>query len=253
LIKNAKPMIDVIFEKVTRKLDLSSDRGKSAAVEKLLPLLSQMKDLIRQAYYVERLARILNIDENILGDALKRFKKIEQKRKASKDLRGFTPVVPTFSSSNTLEQYCLALLLQYPELKSESTELSPDYFENTENRELFAKWQQSDNLASFRNSLDSTLQEYLDNLMSRAFPSILTQNESVRRETIEECVTRLQERRLRTLGSQNQELLAIEAEIGGTAEQLAKLEEQGLEITKQLQEVFVKQNQRHRQAKSDGK
>jgi DNA primase len=253
LIKNAKPMIDVIFEKVTRKLDLSSDRGKSLAVEKLLPLLSQMKDQIRQGVYVERLARILKIDENVLDAALKRFKAIERKRKASKDLRGFTPVVPTLSSSNPLEQYCLALLFQYPELKSGSTELSPDYFENTENRELFAKWLQSSDLASFRDSLDSALQEHLDNLMARAFRSIITENESVRHETISDCVIRLQERRLRTLRSQNEELLAIEAEIGGTAAQLAKLEEQGVEIAKQLQEVFMKQSHRRRPAKSDVK
>jgi hypothetical protein len=87
--------------------------------------------------------------------------------------------------------------------------------------------------------------------MARAFRSIITENESVRRETISDCVIRLQERRLRTLGSRNQELLATEAEIGGTAAQLAKLEEQGLEITKQLKEVFMEQNHRRRQAKGD--
>lgn len=143
----------------------------------------------------------------------------------------------------------MALLLQYPELKSECTELSPDYFENTENRELFEKWQQSNNFASFKDSLDSALQQYLDNLMARAFPSI-TDNESARRETIEDCVTRLQERRLRNLESQKQELLAIEAEIGGTGAELAKLEE-GQEIPKQLKEIFIEQNRRHRQIKSE--
>ncbi len=85
-------------------------------------------------------------------------------------MKAFKPVAPTITSSSPLEQYCLALLLQYPELKSESTELSPDHFENTENRELFAKWQQSDDLASLRDSLDSALQEHLDNLMARALP-----------------------------------------------------------------------------------
>jgi DNA primase len=251
LIKNAKPMIDVIFEKVTRKLDLSSDRGKSLAVEKLLPLLSQMKDQIRQGVYVERLARLLKIDENVLNAALKRSKVIERKRKASKDLRGFTPVVPTLSSSNPLEQYCLALLFQYPELKSESTELSPDYFENTENRELFTKWYDCDDVSKLEDSLDNVLKEHLNNLLCRAFPSIITDNESVRRATMEDCVIRLQERRLRNLESKMQELLAIEAEIGGAAAGLAKLEEQGLEITKQLQDVFIRQNHRRRQVKSD--
>jgi DNA primase len=251
LIKNAKPMFDFIFEKVAQKFDLSTDTGKSLAVEKLLPLLYQMKEPIRQGYYVERLVNLLKIDLNVLEAALNRFKVAQRKRKTYKDLRGVTPSVLNFTSSKPLEQYCLALLLQYPELRSECTELSLDHFENTENRELFDRWQHCDVIAELIDSLDSTLQEYVNNLMSRAFPVIIKESESIRRKTVEECVIRLQERRLRNLESQREELLAIEAEIGGTAAQLAKLDEQGLEITKKLQEIFVKQNQQHRPAKSD--
>jgi DNA primase len=252
LITDAKPMVDFIFESAASKMNLASARDKSTAVERLLPLLSEMKDPLRQAHYMERLARLLKIDEQVVSDALRKFRSVEGKRRTITGTKPFTPIAPAISSSGPLEQYSLALLLQYPELKSESRELSPDYFENTENRELFEKWRQSDNLTSLRNSLDTTLQEYFDDLMSRAFPSIITQNESVRRDTIEDCVTRLQERRLRTLRSQNEELLAIEAESGGTAAGLAKLEEQGVEIAKHLHEVFIKQNQRHRQVKSEG-
>ena len=252
LIADAKPMIDFIFESQVGKINLASARDKSIAVERLLPLLFEMKDPLRQAHYLERLARLLKIDEHVLSDALRKFKAL-RKRRETAGIKISRTAAPTIISSSPLEQYCLALLLQYPELKSVSTVLSPDYFENTENRELFAKWQQGNDPASFRNSLDSALQEYLDNLLARTFPSIITENESVRRETISDCVIRLQERRLRTLRSQNEELLAIEAEIGGTAAQLAKLEEQGVEIARQLQEIFIKQNHRKRPVKSDGK
>jgi DNA primase len=251
LLMDAKPMIDFIFESQVAKVDLASARDKSTAVDRLLPLLFEMKDPLRQAHYLERLARLLRTDEHVLSDALRKFKALKKRRETA-GVKSLKPVATTVISSSPLEQYCLALLLQYPELKSGSTALSPDHLENTENRELFAKWQQSNDLASLRDSLDSALQEHLDNLMARAFPSILTQNESIRRETIDDCVIRLQERRLRALESQKEELLAIEAEIGGTAAQLAKLEEQGLEISRQLQEVFIKQNHRRRQAKSDG-
>jgi DNA primase len=253
LIEKAKPMVDFILENAIAKVNLASIQDKSLAVERLLPLFSQMENPLRQAYYVDKLARLLKIDEDDMRGVWKRFKTAERKRNAIKNLQTNTPTVLTLTSSGPLEQYSLALLLQYPELKSEIVELSPDHFENTENRELFAMWQQSNDLTSLRDSLDSALQEHLDNLMATSFRSIITENESVRRETINECVIRLQERRLRTLESQKEELLAIEAEIGGVAAQLAKLEEQGLEISKQLQEIFVKQNHRHRPAKSDGK
>ncbi len=252
LIMEAKPMVDFIFESATAKVDLASARDKSLTAERLLPLLFEMKDPLRQAHYVERLARLLKIDEHALGDALKRFRATERRRKATKDMKAFTPVVPTFTSSSPLEQYCLALLLQYPELEAESSVLSPDHFENTENRELFVKWQQSDDLASLKNSLDSALQEYLESLLAKALLTVIKENETTRREAFNDCATRLQERRLRNLEAKKQELLAIEAETGGRTAQLAKLEEQGLEIDKQLQEIRIKQNHRRRLARSDG-
>jgi DNA primase len=243
-------MIDFILETVIAKVDPASAKDKSLAVEKLLPLLSQMEDSIRQAHYVERLARLLNIDERDLHDKMKKFKVDERKRSASKGIKAFTSAAPAITSFSP-EQYCLALLLQYPELKSGSTGLSPDHFENTENRELFVKWQQGDDLASLRDSLDSTLQEYLESLMSKDLPRILKESETARFEDLNQCINRLHERRLKTLEAEKQELLAIEAETGGTAAQLAKLEEQGLEIDKQLQEIRIKQDHRRQLARSD--
>jgi DNA primase len=251
LINDAKPMVDFIFESAIAKIDRNNIRDKSAVVERLLPLLAEMKDPLRQAHYLERLAHLLKIDEHFLTDTLRKFKATERRRKGTTSINSSAPGAVTVVSSSPLEQYCLALLLQYPELKSESTELSPEHFENTENRELFAKWLQSSDIASFRDSLDSVLQEHFDNLIARNFRSIITENETVRHETISDCIIRLQERRLRTLRSQNEELLTIEAEIGGTEAQLAKLEEQGVEIAKQLKEVFMKQSHHRRPAKSD--
>ena len=252
LIDKAKPMIDFILEKVTSKVDLSSDKGKSEALDKLLPLLLQMKDLIRQAYYIKRLATILEIDENILGAALKKLDISERKRQRYKDLVKSASAVLSVISSRPLEEYCLALLFQYPELRSEFKELTSEHFENTENRELFDKWQLCNNTALLKDNLDISLLEHLNKLMSREFPSVLTENESVRRETIGQCVVRLQQRRLMTLESQKEELLIIEAAIGGTDGQLAKLEEQGIEIEKQLQDVFIKQSHQHHRKKSEG-
>ncbi len=251
LIADAKPMVDFIFQSSIAKLDTTSSRDKSIAVERLLPLLAEMKDPLRQAHYLERLAHLLKIDEHFLIDTLRKFRTTERRRRGTTSANSLAPVAVTVVSSSPLEQYCLALLLQYPELKSESTELSPEHFENTENRELFTKWYDCDDVSKLEDSLDNILKEHLNNLLCRAFPSIITDNESVRRATMEDCVIRLQERRLRNLESQMQELLAIEAEIGGAAAGLAKLEEQGLEITKQLQDVFIRQNHRRRQVKSD--
>jgi DNA primase len=250
LIMNSKPMVDFIFESQVAKVDLASARDKSTAVDRLLPLLLEMKDPLRQAHYLERLARLLRIDEHVLSDALRKFKAL-RKRRETAGVKSLKPAATIAISSSPLEQYCLALLLQYPELKSEIAELSPEYFENTENREIYEKWQHSDNIDFLRNSLDVTLQEYLDNLITRAFRSIITENESARRETISECAIRLKERRLKMLASQRQEFLASGAKIGETEDQSDKLNEQGMEIAKQLYDIQSRFDHRRRQTKSE--
>src|SRR4030042_866952 len=112
---DSKPIIYFIFQTVIAKVDLASARDKSLAVEKLLPLLFEMKDPLRQAHYVERLAKLLKIDEHILGDALKKLGADERTRKATKNMEASTPVVHAITSSSHWDQYCLALLLQFPE------------------------------------------------------------------------------------------------------------------------------------------
>jgi DNA primase len=252
LIIDAKPMIDFILETAIAKVDLASARDKSLAVEKLLPLLSEMKDPLRQAHYVERLAKLLKIDERILVDTLRRFSIIKRKRSTTKNMKSYTPIVPTIISSSPLEQYCLALLLQFPELKAESAGISPDYFENSENRELFVKWQQSDDLASLENSLDSVLQEYLQSLLAKTLsPPFLKENEAARRETFNDCVNLLRKNMLKNLEVKKQELF-IEAQMGGIEAHLAKVDEQGIEVSKQLKDVFTKQKHRRQLARRDG-
>jgi DNA primase len=252
LIIDAKPMIDFIIETAIAEVDLASARDKSLAVEKLLPLLFEMKDPLRQAHYVERLAKLLKVDERNLVDALRRFSIIERKRRTTKNMKAYTPIVPAIISSSPIEQYCLALLFRFPELKAESAGLSPDYFENSENRELFIQWQQSDDLASLRNSLDTALQEYLESLLAKTLsPPFLKENEAARRETFNDCVNLLRKNMLKNLEVKKQELF-IEAQMGGLEAHLAKVDEQGTEVSQQLREVDIKQNHRRRLARRDG-
>ena len=248
LIADAKPMIDFILDTAIAEVNLGNAKEKSSVVEKLLPLLSEMKDPIRQGHYTQKLAQLLKIDEGAVRDAFARFRAIEKKRRTNKNFRSFTPMVPTFFSSSPVEEYCLALLLQFPELRLDDMRLQPDYFEQSENRELFLKWQQNDEYVSLKNSLDSTLHEYLDNLLAKTFPPSLKESKVEQQQALNDCIVRLQEKRLRSLEAKKEELLAMEAETGGLAAQLAKLEEQGIEESKQLKEVFSKQEHRRHPA-----
>ena len=244
LIADAKPVIDFIFDSVIAKVDLGNAKDKSSVVEKLLPLLSEIKDPIRQAHYVQKLALLLDIEERIIGDTLRKSRALKKNRATNRKSQNFAPVFTTLSSSKPLEEYCLALLLQFPTLRSEDMQLSPDYFEHSENRELFLRWHQSDKLTSLKDNLDSTLHGHLDNLMTKVFPPTLKEVESLQQQTLADCILRLRERWLKSLEAKKRELLTIEAETSGVTAQLAKLEEQGIEESKQLKEIFIKQSHR---------
>jgi len=247
LIANAKPMIDFILATAVARVDLESATDKSSAVERLLPLLSQMKDPMRQGHYVQRLAQLLKVDERDVRDALAKFRAVERRR-ASKSFRTSAPPTAASFSSSPVEEYCLALLLQFPELRPEGMRALPDYFERSQNRELFLKWQQNDDVELLRNSLDSNLHEYLDSLLAKVLPPSLRESEVAHQQTLNDCIMRLQESWLRSLEAKKEELLAVEAETGGVTAELTKLDEQGIEVSKRLREVFIKMGHRRQPA-----
>ena len=140
--------------------------------------------------------------------------------------------------SSPLEEDCLALLLQHPQLKNRSESLLPEYFENSENREIFIAWQEVNDLPSLKERLDTALCEHLDNLINKNI--LATEIE----QRYNEYVLRLREEYLRGLLRKREAALALEAETGGTAAELAKLKEQGIELNTQLGEVFTQKARR---------
>ena len=236
LLEEALPVIDYTFNMVTAKLDLTTARDKSLAVDKLLPIITEIKNTVRQAHYLQKLARLVKVNEHSLEASLGRIKPSQRRRpvKEPKPEAVTHALHPLLSSP--LEEYCLALLLQHPELKGRDEGLLPEYFENSENREIFITWQQADNLSSLKERLDSAIWEHLDYLITKSLPANQIEQKYAN------CVLRLQEKFLRNLEAKREEVLALEAESGGTAAELAKLEEQGIEVSIQLGKVFAQKS-----------
>ena len=148
--------------------------------------------------------------------------------------------------SSPIEEYCLALLLQHPELKENCQGLSPEYFENSENREIFVAWQQTNDIPSLKGELDIPIHEYLNSLITKSLPATQIEQKWTK------CTLRLREAFLRSLEAKRREVLAQEAESKGTAAELAKLEEQGIEVSIQLREIFTQKRQRRSVSKEVG-
>jgi DNA primase len=235
LVRQATPLLDFAFRVVADRTDINKAKDKSLAMDRLLPLIHEVKEPVRQAHYVEKLARLIRVDESLIMVALRKA------RGARKEAR---PSLSPFSSqllSNPVEEYCLALLLQYPELHQIAEELSVDHFESSDNRELFIRWQHSRDIPTLKDTLDFSLLEHLDYLLSRTFAAPIREDEKTRCSAFFQCSLRLQERLVRKLEAAREQLLVLENEAGGVSAQLARLEEQGIEASKELKDIFRRQ------------
>ncbi len=236
-LEEALPIIDYTFKIVTAELDLKTARGKSLSVENLLPIVDGIKDAVRRTHYLQKLARLAETSPRDLEGAIRRTRPSQGKRQAKEQnqKRVAQALNPLFLSS-PVEEYCLALLLQHPELKNRNEGLSAEYFENSENREIFTVWQQANNLSALKDGLDSAIWEHLDSLITKSLPANQIEQKYAN------CVLRLREKFLRGLEVRRAGILALEAESGGTAAELAKLEEQGIEVSVQLGEIFTQRS-----------
>ena len=236
LLEEALPVIDYTFNMVTAELDLTTARDQSLTVNRLGPIVLKIKDPIRNAHYVQKLARLTNKDVRTIETVLHQMKTALRTQKPKSEV--VKRAVQPFRSS-PLEEYCMTLLLKHPELKDSCQGLLPGYFENSENREIFIAWQQGGNLASLKERLDTAIWEHLDSLITKSIPTNQIEQKCAN------CILRLREKFLRDLETKREMILALEAEAGGTGADLAKLEEEGIEPSIQLKEVFA---QRSRQA-----
>ena len=234
LLEEASPVIDYTFNMVTAELDLTTARGKSSTADRLLPIIAEIKNTVRQDHYLQKLASLINIEKHKLEAELSRIRPSQSRRptrRVKEPRQEAITHAPRPLLSKPREEYCLALLLQHLELKAHSQELLPEYFENSENREILLAYRQGKDVQSIKERLDTTIWEHLDSLLDRSLPS------NQMEQKFYNCVLNLREDYLRSRETKKEAVLAREAEKGPAAE-LAKLEEQGIEDSVQLREVF---------------
>jgi DNA primase len=225
LVENALPIVEYYFKVITSELDLDSPKGKAEAVRRLMPVIQEIGNAVERAHYIQKLARLVRMDERaLLGQAGgmkgKKAKRREVEREELPDGEEFT-----FG----LEEYCLSALLTRPRLLHSLDEalrdvgangLNVDDFVQAENREIFASWQENFSLeegldsASLREELDPTLHPRFDLLLEgpRGAPPL---DEDKAEKALIEGALRLRQRKLQRLVEELRFLQADAAELGG--------------------------------------
>ncbi len=242
LVEKAIPVIEYSIKTITSRLDLKTTAGKTEALNKLLPVIAGVKAGTRQYDYLTRLSLAIGIDEKRLEAALGRFK---SDRKVSETRSQALQKATRSISSSPLEEYTLSIILQHPEMKLKFTGLLLDYFENTENRAIFDKWQLIEDTAAIRYALDPVIQEHFDRLIARSLPGNSIE------ERFMDCMIRLKERYLRNMELKKAELLTLEAETGVKHADLSKLLELGSENSLELQKLEKIKTKSHGEVKDE--
>jgi len=242
LLKESQPIIDFTLKKEIANINKDNPKDKSALVSKFLPILSHIDDSVRRAHYVEKLSRLLGLDERFVRDALFELRAGEKKFKAAGGSKAVKNYANRIASSRHIEEYLLALLLQFSDLREEGMKLSEDYFEHPENKDILLKWQAKTDAGSFDEEIDPALKEFYDHLISMGsqFPLSLHQNKREREYAINDCINRLLERHMKNLEIEKELILSEVKGSGDVEAQVAKLIEHGIQESRQLRDIFEK-------------
>jgi DNA primase len=234
LVEEALPLMDYYFEMATGGVDLDTAEGKSALVQQLLTLIAEIGDGIERAHYLQKLSRLVRIDERLLAAELSRFKG----RGRAETPHADSSLLSIVQSSATLENYCLALLLKAPTFVHEVEELATDDFFAPENRSIFAALLDSieregaPDVGELRDTLDPLLVQHLEGILEAESKGPRLREEDLPEE-VRRTVSRLRDRNDRRELGQLESLLHDAGE--GGEDELA-LRERVDSLTQRIQE-----------------
>jgi len=168
LIRDALPVTDHLFAAVTKATDAADPRSRSRAVEALLPTIAAMTDQVVRSHYVQRLARIGQVDERTVLTLL-------AQRAAGRPRPVATPREVAAAKKQPAappdgETQLLRLLIQRREARAAGVALDHDTFEDSINRALFAAWAEDIDLEEHLDDMDEMLRERYALLVASALP-----------------------------------------------------------------------------------
>ena len=238
-IATAETKIDFFFRLLPPKFELTTTQGQRMLTEDLGPLVLDVQDSTEQDRYLEHLGALLGVNLHTLEEVLQRQRQSLLRAATSKSQRRRSPEEPpsvhvaaAAFKQDQLETFSLALLLRNPELKEFAETLQPEYFHESENREIYLKWVECSIIEELRELVDTPLREHLEILVDHDFP---TMDQKERTEALSHCVRRLEERHLREVRTQIATSLSQALEEGGDATEVTQ------ELRKQderLRELF---------------
>ncbi len=209
LVESAIPAITFRINAITSQGETNTPEGKAKCVAEAAPYIHFLEGGIQQANAVELLANSLSVPIDTVKAALsrpsvaRRTRRPEQQRPATTAASPFTKL-----DHDPLEEHCLQLLLGYPELRDLAGELLAEFFQRHENRELFTRWLDASpgldkiqTLAAVKRDGDDEVTGQLALLTEKP---LIPLDVNGRRSSFLEVASRLEERNLKSLKSEEE-------------------------------------------------
>jgi len=239
LLDRAVPVVEYTFDVVRSGLDLTKAGDKSRALDQLLPLVAEIRRPVMQAHYLQKLSRIVGVDEKELAEAARKTRQTARQSKGGESVLP-SSLVSSVRADDPLADYFLALLFRYPRLRTCTTGLAEDLLPNSESRQLLAAWLEGPDLESVPERIDPTLEDYLSAIVNKPIPDM---GEEKQETALDDCLHRLRIRRLSDLKSREEALIA-NAEAEGNLEELRDLQELGIRLNAELLSSFGQPSRR---------
>ncbi|MGB9672895.1 MAG: DNA primase, partial [Anaerolineales bacterium] len=155
IIQSAQPIVVHVMETLANQIDLNDPKAKEEIAQRVVPLIQEVPSPLERDDYIQRLARLIRVDERTLISSLGVLKKKTSKRQAQIGKTTPSKPLPKISlnkNTNPLEQYILGVLLRDPHLlflidrhllENQLLRLSFNDFHSAEYQMIFQLIQQS--------------------------------------------------------------------------------------------------------------
>jgi DNA primase len=228
-VEKAVPVIDYTIDMTVSRQDMSTASTKSQVANSLLAIIAKVNDDIRRDHYLTKLSKLAGISYNKLEGVLKAYLKPKPQK------RGVESTSPSLltTTSSPREEYCLALLLQHPELKNQDEGLQPDYFQSIVNREIYCTCLEADDTIALKERLEPAVREKLDELLALPQPADRIDSR------YHDSVLRLKRDFLQNQQLIREEIFNIVSQSEGKGADIERLKQEGLELNNQLHAVSI--------------
>ena len=242
LVEGASPLMDYLFQALTTRFGTDTPEGKGQLRDTLFPLITAVQEPFLQDEYFQRLARLLGVTpENLRANIARTSARNprQQPRRTERPREDATTAPFSRLDRDPVEDRCLALLLQEPELGNLAPSLRLEHFNRPENREVMAYWYQGHE----PELMDEDLRPHWDWLVAMPMPP---SDRSKRETDLQDSVARLEARYLRRLADEDR-LRLEEASTEEKDEERSRLTEASLEELERQYEDVLQRHERMRQ------